>query len=69
MPGNRDIERRKSSEIDRQSDSLVQRLLEYLKEFEDQGLANVEEPGLGGWDIHPAPEENTVAASSSSPVL
>jgi len=51
MPGNRDIERRKSGEIDRQSDSLVQRLLEYLKEFEYQGLANVEEPGLGGWDI------------------
>ena len=42
-PENREIERRKSDEIERQTERLVQRSLEYLKEFEEQGLANVEE--------------------------
>ena len=44
MPENKDIERRKSDEIELRTDNLVQRSLEYLKEFEEQGLANVEEP-------------------------
>jgi hypothetical protein len=40
------------------TDSIVQRSLEYLKEFEEHGLANVEEPDLGGWDLHRAAKEN-----------
>ena len=58
MPENREIERRNSGEIERRTDSLVQRSLEYLKEFEEQGLANVEEPDLEGWDLHRAAREN-----------
>ena len=58
MPENREIERRKSDEIERRKDSLVQRSLEYLKEFDEQGLANVEEPDLEGWDLHRAAREN-----------
>ena len=60
MPENRDIERRKSDEIERRKDSLVRRSLEYLKEFDEKGLANVEEPDLEGWDLHRAAEENRV---------
>jgi ankyrin repeat protein len=60
MPENREIERRNSDEIERRQDSLVQRSLDYLKEFEEQGLANVEEPDLDGWDLHRAAEENRV---------
>ena len=58
MPENRNIERRKPDEIERRRDSLVQRSLEYLKEFEEQGLANVEGPDLEGWDLHRAAREN-----------
>ena len=54
MPENKDIERRKPDEIERRTDSLVRRSLDYLKEFEEQGLANVEEPDLEGWDLHRA---------------
>ncbi len=60
MPENRDIERRNSDDMDRRKDSLVQRSLEYLKEFEEQGLANVEELDLEGWDLHRAALENRV---------
>ena len=60
MPENREIERRKSDEIERRKDSLVRRSLEYLKEFDEKGLANVEEPDLEGWDLHRAAEENRV---------
>ena len=60
MPENRDIERRKPDEIERRKDSLVQRSLDYLKEFEEQGLANVEEPDLEGWDLHRAAKEDRV---------
>ena len=58
MPENKDIERRKPDEIERRKDSLVQRSLDYLKEFEEQGLANVEEPDLEGGDLHRAAREN-----------
>ena len=58
MPENRDIERRNSDEIERRTDSLVQRSLDYLKEFEEQGLANVDEPDLEGWDLHRTAREN-----------
>ena len=51
MPENKDIERRKSDEIERRSDRLVRRSLDYLKEFEEKGLANVEQPDLEGWDL------------------
>jgi ankyrin repeat protein len=60
MPENRDIERRKSDEIERRTDSLVQRSLDYLKEFDEQGLANVEEPDMDGWDLHHVARENRV---------
>ena len=60
MPENRDIEPRDPDDIERQKDSLVQRSLEYLKKFEEQGLANVEEPDLEGWDLHRAAGENRV---------
>ena len=60
MPENKDIERRKPDEIERRSDSLVRRSLEYLKEFEEKGLANVEEPDLDGWNLHRAAKENRV---------
>ena len=60
MPENKDIERWKPDEIERRTDSLVQRSLDYLKEFEEQGLANVEESDLEGWDLHRAAEENRV---------
>ena len=60
MPENRDKERRNPDEIERRSDRLVRRSLEYLKEFEEQGLANVEEPDLEGWDLHRAARENRV---------
>ena len=59
-PENKDIERRKSDEIERRSDRLVRRSLDYLKEFEEKGLANVEEPDLDGWDLHRAARENRV---------
>ncbi len=57
MPENRDIERRKPDEIERRRDSLVQRSVDYLKEFEEQGLANIEELDLEGWDLHRAIRE------------
>ena len=60
MPENKDIERRKPDDIERRQDNLVQRSLEYLKEFEEQGLANVEEPDLEGWGLHRAAIENRV---------
>ena len=60
MPESKDIERRKSDEIERRKDSLVRRSLEYLKEFEEQGLANAEQPDLDGWDLHRAAKENRV---------
>ena len=60
MPENRDIEPRDPDDIERRKDSLVRRSLEYLKEFEEQGLANVEEPDLEGWDLHRAADENRV---------
>ena len=60
MPENRDIERRKPDEIERRSDRLVRRSLDYLKEFDEQGLANVEEPDLEGWDLHRAAGVNRV---------
>ena len=60
MPENRDIERRKPDDIDRRRDNLVQRSLDYLKEFEEQGLANVEELDLEGWALPGAAHENRV---------
>jgi hypothetical protein len=60
MPENKDIERRNSDDMDRRRDNLVQRSLEYLKEFEEQGLANIEEPDLEGWDLHRAAWENNL---------
>ena len=60
MPENRDIERRNPDDIERRRDSLVQRSLDYLKEFEEQGLVNVEQPDLEGWDLHRAAKENRV---------
>ena len=60
MPENRDIEPRDPDDIERRKDSLVRRSLEYLKEFEEKGLANVEEPDLEGWDLHRAAKENRV---------
>ena len=58
MPENREIERRKPDEIERHTDRLVRRSLDYLKEFEEKGLANVEEPDLEGWDLFRAAKEN-----------
>ena len=58
MPENRDIEPRDPDDIERRKDSLIRRSLEYLKEFEEQGLANVEEPDLEDWDLHRAAKEN-----------
>jgi len=58
MPENKDIVRKEPDEIERRKDSLVQRSLDYLKEFEEQGLANVEEPDLD--ELHRADEENRV---------
>ena len=60
MPENEDIEPRNSDDMDRRRDNLVQRSFEYLKEFEEQGLANVEEPDLEGWGLHRAAIENRV---------
>ena len=60
MPENRDIEPRDPDDIERRKDNLVRRSLEYLKEFEEKGLANVEEPDLEGWDLHRAAKENRV---------
>jgi ankyrin repeat protein len=54
MPKNRDIVRKEPDEIERRRDSLVQRSVDYLKEFDEQGLANVEELDLEGWDLHRA---------------
>ena len=60
MPENKDIERRKPDEIERRQDSLVRKLTEYLEEFDEKDLANVEEPDLQGWDLHRAAYENRV---------
>ena len=55
MPENRDTDPRDRDEIERRKDILVQRLIEYLKEFEEKDLANVKEP-----DFHRAARENRV---------
>jgi len=52
MPENRDIERRKPDDIQHRTDSLVQRSLKYFKEFDEKGLANIEESDLEGWELH-----------------
>jgi ankyrin repeat protein len=55
MPENRDTDPRDRDEIECRKDILVQRLIEYLKEFEEKDLANVKEP-----DFHRAARENRV---------
>ena len=54
----RDIERRKPDEIEQWSDRLARRGFEWLDKVEEQGLANVEEPDLEGWDLHRAAKVN-----------
>lgn len=42
------------------TDGIDKRSLDYLKEFGEQGFANVEEPKVEGWDLHRAVKENRV---------
>ena len=65
MPENRDIEPRDPDDIERRKDNLVRRSLEYLKEFEEQGLANVEQPDLDGWNLHYAAYVHELDISSA----